>query len=80
MTILHTAVRPMANGPSVPSIEVMAKNVELLGYSHNLDTSKFSPVADHFEKVGIAAGFWSINMQNMMSCQYDIKFGVWWEL
>ena len=29
VTVLHTASRPMANGPSVPSTEIMAHNVEL---------------------------------------------------
>ena len=36
---------------------ITVKNVELLGHTHNLDNSLFRPVADHFEKVGIAAGF-----------------------
>ena len=78
VTILHTAVRPMANGPSVPSIEVMARNVELLGYSHNLDTSKFSAVADHFEKVGISAGF-LVNQHaeyDVMSIRHQIPGGM----
>jgi len=57
VTVLHTAVRPMANGPSVPSIEIMARNVEVLGHSHDIDTSLLAPVADHFERVGKAAGY-----------------------
>jgi len=57
VTILHTAVRPLANGPSVPSIEIMTRNVELLGHTHDIDTSLLAPVAEHFEKVGKAAGF-----------------------
>jgi oxaloacetate decarboxylase (Na+ extruding) subunit alpha len=57
VTILHTAVRPMANGPSVPSTEIMARNLDLLGHTHDLDTSLLPPVADHFERVGKAAGF-----------------------
>lgn len=57
VSVIHTASRPMANGPSVPSTEIMAKNVGLRGHTHNLDESKFAPVADHFEKVGKAAGF-----------------------
>ena len=57
VSVIHTASRPMANGPSVPSTEVMANNVELKGYSHSLDRSLFKPVADHFEAVGKAAGF-----------------------
>jgi oxaloacetate decarboxylase alpha subunit len=57
VTVLHTASRPMANGPSVPSTEVMTKNVELKGHTHNLNSALFKPVADHFEAVGKAAGF-----------------------
>lgn len=57
VTILHTAIRPMANGPSVPSTEIMVRNIELLGHTHDLDTSLLPPVAAHFEKVGKAAGF-----------------------
>jgi oxaloacetate decarboxylase alpha subunit len=57
VTVLHTAVRPMANGPSIPSIEIMTKNLDVLGHAHRIDTSKLPPVADHFERVGKAAGF-----------------------
>jgi oxaloacetate decarboxylase (Na+ extruding) subunit alpha len=57
VTVLHTASRPMANGPSVPSTEITARNIELKGHNHRLDTSMFAPVADHFRAVGNAAGF-----------------------
>lgn len=57
VSVLHTASRPMANGPSVPSTESVARNLELKGHSHRLDTSLFKPVADHFRAVGKAAGF-----------------------
>lgn len=57
VSIIHTASRPMANGPSVPSTEIMAKNVMLRGHTHGLDASLFKPVADRFEAVGKAAGF-----------------------
>jgi len=57
VSVLHTASRPMANGPSVPSTEVMVKNVELKGHTHSLDKSLLKPVAEHFEAVGKAAGF-----------------------
>jgi oxaloacetate decarboxylase alpha subunit len=66
-TILHTASRPMANGPSVPSTEIMVHNIELLGHTHNIDKSLLSPVADHFERVGKAAGF-PVNQAN----EYDV--------
>jgi oxaloacetate decarboxylase alpha subunit len=44
VSILHTASRPMANGPSVPSTEIMVDNIELLGHTHNLDKSMLKPV------------------------------------
>lgn len=49
--IIHTATRPLANGPSLPSVDQMARNLELLGHTHDLDTTRLGPVADHFEAV-----------------------------
>ncbi|MES2492909.1 MAG: pyruvate carboxylase [Pseudomonadota bacterium] len=57
VTVLHTAVRSMSNGPSIPSIEIMTKNIEVMGHTHNIDTSKLARVSDHFERVGKAAGY-----------------------
>ena len=57
ISVIHTASRPMANGPSVPSTEIMVRNIGLRGHTHNLDESLFEPVADHFRSVGKAAGF-----------------------
>jgi oxaloacetate decarboxylase (Na+ extruding) subunit alpha len=57
VSVLHTASKPMANGPSVPATETMVRNIELKGHTHNLDSSLFQPVADHFRAVGKAAGF-----------------------
>jgi oxaloacetate decarboxylase alpha subunit len=78
VTILHTASRPMANGPSVPSTEIMVNNIELLGYSHRLDKSMLPPVAAHFEKVGKAAGFLvnQHNEYNVLSIQHQIPGGM----
>ncbi len=56
-TILHTASRPMANGPSLPSTEAMTTIVESLGHTHNLDKSTFTPVAANFEWAARDAGF-----------------------
>jgi oxaloacetate decarboxylase alpha subunit len=47
----------MANGPSVPSTESVARNLELRGHTHGLDSSLLPPVADHFRAVGRAAGY-----------------------
>ena len=57
VSVIHTASRPMANGPSVPSTEIMARNIQLRGHTHGLDESLFEPVADHFRAGGKAAGF-----------------------
>ncbi|MBK8957359.1 MAG: pyruvate carboxylase [Proteobacteria bacterium] len=57
VNILHTSTRPLANGPAVPSIEVMARNVTRRGHTHDIDEKLLKPIADHFEKVGHAAGY-----------------------
>jgi oxaloacetate decarboxylase (Na+ extruding) subunit alpha len=78
VSIIHTASRPMANGPSVPSTEIMAHNIELLGHTHSLDKSRFAPVAQHMEKVGKAAGF-LVNQHaeyDILSIQHQIPGGM----
>jgi oxaloacetate decarboxylase alpha subunit len=55
--VLHTASRPMANGPSVPSTESVVRNLELMGCSHAIDKELLPPVAERFRQVGRAAGF-----------------------
>ena len=78
VSILHTASRPMANGPSVPSTEVMVRNIELKGHTHALDTKLFAPVAEHFEKVGKAAGF-LVNQYaeyDVLSIQHQVPGGM----
>jgi oxaloacetate decarboxylase (Na+ extruding) subunit alpha len=57
VTVLHTAARSMANGPSIPSIDCMVKNMEALGHTHNIDTSQLKPVSDHFRSIAKAAGY-----------------------
>jgi oxaloacetate decarboxylase alpha subunit len=78
VSIIHTASRPMANGPSVPSTEIMVHNIELLGHTHGLDKSRFAPVADHMEQVGMAAGF-LVNQHaeyDVLSIQHQIPGGM----
>lgn len=52
--ILHTASRPLANGVSMPSTEMMVEIVEYLGHSHSLDTSQFAPTAAALERAARA--------------------------
>ncbi|HWE09107.1 MAG TPA: hypothetical protein VG325_07125 [Solirubrobacteraceae bacterium] len=54
---LHTATRSMANGPSVPSTESVVRNLDLLGYTHSIDTALLPPVEQHFRAVGRATGY-----------------------
>lgn len=68
VSVLHTAARSMANGPSIPSIDIMCKNLEALGHTHNIDTSKLPPVSDHFRAVAKAAGY-----LHDQSYEYDIS-------
>ncbi|MCA3451211.1 MAG: pyruvate carboxylase [Rhodobacter sp.] len=78
VSILHTASRPMANGPSVPSTESVVKNLELLGHTHSLNKDLFRPVADHFEAVGKAAGFLvnQFNEYDVLSIRHQIPGGM----
>jgi oxaloacetate decarboxylase alpha subunit len=47
----------MANGPSVPSVQSVVRNLELMGCSHSIDTSLLAAVDEHFRAVGRAAGY-----------------------
>jgi len=78
VSIIHTASRPMANGPSVPATETMADNLELLGHTHSLDKSQFASVAEHFGRVGKAAGFLvdQHSDYNVLSIQHQIPGGM----
>jgi oxaloacetate decarboxylase (Na+ extruding) subunit alpha len=67
VTILHTSTRPLANGPAVPSVQMLAHNLEVLGHTHDLNTKLLGPVAEHFERVGRALGY-PINQNN----EYDV--------
>lgn len=78
VSIIHTASRPMANGPSVPSTEIMVKNLNLLGHTHGLDVKRLKPVAEHFEKMGEAAGFLvnQYSEYNVLAIEHQIPGGM----
>jgi oxaloacetate decarboxylase alpha subunit len=54
---LHTAIPPLANGTSQPSIFNVAKNVRLLGYTPCVDEKALEPVRDHFMAAAEEHGF-----------------------
>ncbi|MBN2439326.1 MAG: hypothetical protein JXL20_12085 [Deltaproteobacteria bacterium] len=51
MRILHTAIPPLANGNSLPSIFSIAKNLYLLGYKPMVDLNPLEAVERHFTAV-----------------------------
>jgi len=56
VTILHTAVSSMANGPSMPSTEVAIDNMRRLGHEPAIDDSRLAEVSDHLAALAIEGG------------------------
>jgi oxaloacetate decarboxylase (Na+ extruding) subunit alpha len=56
ITALHTAVPPLANGSSQPSILNVARNLRALGYTPVVNDEAVKPVEDHFTAVARAQG------------------------
>jgi len=60
ITSLHTAIPPLANGSSQPSILNVAKNLRALGHMPMVDEKAVEPVAKHFTAIakrdGLAIG------------------------
>jgi oxaloacetate decarboxylase alpha subunit len=54
---VHTAVSPLANGPSQPSTENILRNLRYLGLSTNLNEKALKAVAEHFKYVAKSEGF-----------------------
>jgi oxaloacetate decarboxylase alpha subunit len=57
VSIVHTAVGPMANGPSMPSTEVTVDNLRRLGHEVAIDDSRFSEVAHHLGALADELGY-----------------------
>ena len=54
---MHTAVSPLANGPSQPSAENILLNARLLGLPTQLNEDALKAMADHFRFVAKREGF-----------------------
>jgi oxaloacetate decarboxylase alpha subunit len=48
---VHTAISPLANGPSQPSVENILKNARRLGFSADLNEKAIKTMADHFRYI-----------------------------
>lgn len=64
---LHTAVSPLANDTSLPSIENTIRNVRRLGYAPEVDENAIKHVSDHFGKIAEEH-----NMRIGSPLEYDI--------
>jgi oxaloacetate decarboxylase alpha subunit len=64
---LHTAVPPLANDTSLPSVENVLRNARRLGYSSNLDQEALKAVTDHFRKIAQEHG-----LRTGAPVEYDI--------
>ena len=51
ITTLHTAIPPLANGSSQPSILNVAKNLRALGYTPVINEEEIKPIEEHFTAV-----------------------------
>ncbi|MPZ89984.1 MAG: hypothetical protein GEU81_18440, partial [Nitriliruptorales bacterium] len=54
---VHTAVPPLANGNSQPSVFNVARNLRALGYDAPLDLEALQPASDHLRAVARQEGF-----------------------
>src|SRR5919109_8958 len=54
--IINTAIPPLANGSSNPSIFNVAKNARALGYEPRIDETALQPVSEHFTLIARREG------------------------
>jgi oxaloacetate decarboxylase alpha subunit len=54
---LYTCNRPLSDGPAPPSVDTMARNIEMAGHSHGLDLSHCPAIEENFRKVAKAMGY-----------------------
>jgi oxaloacetate decarboxylase alpha subunit len=56
---VHTCSRPLANGPSLPSTEMMVHNLQVHGHEVAIDPSVLDPIAKHLYRVAEQEG-WAV--------------------
>ena len=54
---LHTAVSPLANGPSQPAADVILRNVKSMGYSTGINERALEEMTEHFRFVARREGY-----------------------
>jgi oxaloacetate decarboxylase alpha subunit len=53
---LHTAIPPLANGSSQPSVLNIARNLRILGYAPSFNEETIQPISDHFRYIAKREG------------------------
>lgn len=54
---INTAIPPLANGSSNPSLFAVARNARALGYRSAIDEARLKPVEEHFNVIARREGF-----------------------
>jgi len=57
LRIVNTAIPPLANGASLPSVFNVMKNLRARGYDHDIDEECLPPIAAHFTTIAQREGF-----------------------
>lgn len=57
VTAIHTAVEPLANGPSQPSIQSIIKNVRSLGFEADVNEEALEAMTENFRYIARREGF-----------------------
>ena len=57
ITVIHTAVPPLADGDSQPSVFSVVDNLRARGHSVDVDLERLRPVSEHLESVRRREGF-----------------------
>jgi oxaloacetate decarboxylase alpha subunit len=78
VNILHTASRPMANGPSVPSTESDAAQHRVGAIPNLLTPSCWRRSPSISRSIGKAAASWSISTPNTTCSRFSIRCRVAW--
>lgn len=68
LDIIHTASEPLANGPSLPSTEMMVDNVVALGHTHSLDMDRIREMAEYFTAIAKEGGY-----QTGVPAEYSVR-------
>ena len=56
VTILHTAVAPLANGTSLPALESILRNAKRMGFTSDIDEDELAKMSAHFRQIAEKEG------------------------